>query len=54
MQAAGNAGASGRIALLEEVLTYGNMQTETLLGANDIVKDIDSPVLVIYTSGMTG
>ncbi len=54
VQAAKNVGMSNRITFLDEILTDDNIQVDTLLGANGIVESMDSPALVVYTSGTTG
>ena len=54
LQAAKNVDMSNRIVFLDEILTDDNIQADTLLGANGIVESMDSPALVVYTSGTTG
>ncbi len=54
LQAAKNVDMSDRITFLDEILTDDNTQVDTLLGAGGIVESMDSPALVVYTSGTTG
>ena len=55
LQAAENVDMLDRVTFLKDsVFTYDNIQTEMLLGGNGIVPNMDSPALVVYTSGTTG